>query len=119
MISAQTSNELDRVLQDNLNTSWVSYEATLGRSVDLFSFEVCKDYRDQLEELRPGDHIALYPKNLLGSVELILRMMSLHDLQARHMELRNHLENDIDLAKPVSFNMLSNRGVFSNYLHSL
>ena len=119
VISAQTSNELDRVLQDNLNTSWVSYEATLGRSVDLFSFEVCKDYRDQLEELRPGDHIALYPKNLLGSVELILRMMSLHDLQARHMELRNHLENDIDLAKPVSFNMLSNRGVFSNYLHSL
>ena len=59
VIQCQTSKELDRVLQKNHNTSWASYEAILGRSIDLFSFEVCIEHRNQLKEMSPGDHIAL------------------------------------------------------------
>ena len=100
VIQSDTKNELEQLYNQFEHTSWSRVQGLLGRSIDLFCFEVDFEHRSQLKDLRPGDHVALYPKNLNESVDLTLRMLDGADSSMR--EVRDSLKQEVDLARPVS-----------------
>lgn len=100
VIQSDTKNELEQLYNQFEHTPWSRVQGLLGRSIDLFCFEVDFEHRSQLKDLRPGDHVALYPKNLDESVDLTLRMLDGADSSMR--EVRDSLKQEVDLARPVS-----------------
>lgn len=100
VIQSDTKNELEKLYSQFKNTPWSQVQGLLGRSIDLFCFGVDLEHSSQLNDLRPGDHVALYPKNLDETVDLALRMVDGVDQSIG--EVRNSLKEDVDLARPVS-----------------
>lgn len=111
VIRSDTTNEIDRFLQEHPHKSWSSLANTLGRSTDLFSFKLSEDQSEMLNNLRPGDHLALYPENLPETVDLVMRLMKCNN-EVRRSFFRKKLRRDIDLAKPVSTEAL--RGLWNS-----
>ena len=100
VIQNDSKNELERLYSEFEHTPWSRVQGILGRSTDLFCFEVDPEQSSQLKDLRPGDHVALYPRNLDDSVDLTLRMVdgTIQSIPGA----RDVLKMDVDLARPVS-----------------
>ena len=100
VIQSDTKHELEKLYRQAEHTPWSRVQGLLGRSTDLFCFELDPAQRHQLDNLRPGDHVALYPENLDDSVELTLRNVDGLDQDMR--TAREVLKKRVDLARPVS-----------------
>ena len=100
VIQSDTKHELEQLYRQAEYTPWSRVQGLLGRSTDLFCFEVDHALSSELDDLRPGDHVALYPENLDDSVDLTLR--NVDGLYHAMSEARDLLKKRIDLARPVS-----------------
>ena len=105
VIQSDTKHELEQLYSQAEYTPWSRVQGLLGRSTDLFCFEVNQAQSSELDNLRPGDHVALYPENLDDSVDLTLR--NVDGLCHAMSEARDVLKKRIDLARPVSTAALS------------
>jgi len=101
VVKSDTRSALDNIRQERQHISWSSYSSYLGRSTDLFSFQVSQAQSSKLNDLRPGDHIAIYPKNLDDAVDLCMRMV-VPPNNLSPVNLQECLKNDVDLSRPVS-----------------
>ena len=100
VIQSDTKHELEKLYRQAEHTPWSRVQCLLGRFSDLFCFEVNPTQSHQLDNLRPGDHVALYPENLDDSVDFTLR--NVDGLDQDTESARDVLKKKVDLARPVS-----------------
>ena len=102
VIAADTTNELHNIIREREDLTWSSYNSILGRSTDLFSFQLSSEDSNKLNDFQPGDHIALYPENLDELVDFTHKMLDPRVNGVTDSKIKDILKSDIDLSKPVS-----------------
>jgi len=100
VVSSQINDELHSALHQNKYESWGNHSKKISRSTDLFSFKLDERGREHLKDLRPGDHIALYPSNSEDTFEQVYRMIQ-HDKSSTLTHTTKQLKNEYDLVRSV------------------
>mmetsp|Transcript_44754 Transcript_44754/g.108062 ORF Transcript_44754/g.108062 Transcript_44754/m.108062 type:complete len:1131 (-) Transcript_44754:1380-4772(-) len=96
MSSSSESNHRDPGML-HYSSSWANRAHKLRPSMDMFTFKVDGGYESLLNEVIPGDLVALYPSNLRDVVELVFRNVN----HSNRSVARDFLKSNIDLSRPL------------------
>jgi len=101
-------SEIDRKVEKHYKDSWYSHAGTLLRSTDIFSFKAKGNTTYEYlysGAVQAGDHVALFPKNQVDSVESVMRMCSIDD-HSKIDEYREKLMGSVDLCRPLKLSSI-------------
>jgi len=96
-----TRQHLDENFNQKFRSSWLERNYQFIRSMDSFSFQIEKKDRVHMDVLQPGDHVALYPKNI-DSVVKFVKHTALIPSSINDSSKIDQLLDGIDLALPLT-----------------